>query len=217
MQQLRRAQSTNLGRGCLIAFGLFWTLFSCSFTLIPLLIMATLSGGEYDLSSFIFLGVFALFSLPFDMIGIGMIIVGIRPILAGTRFSQPEITISTTTPCVGETLSFRYYQTLSHSTNVEQIKFKLVFRETATYRSGKNTHTVAQSTVVQEFAYPARQYESGESISVSRELTIPDDAMHTFMGTHNKLRWFIVPEIKMQNWPDYAEEYEITVVPKVRM
>jgi hypothetical protein len=217
MQQLRQAQSTNLGRGCLIAFGLFWTLFSCSFTIIPLLIMATAFGSENDLSSFVFLGIFALFSLPFDLVGIGLIVVGIRPLIAGTRFSQPEITISTTTPRVGETIGFRYYQTLSHSTNVEQIKFKLVFRETATYRSGKHTHTVTQSTVVQEFTYPARQYEPGESINVSRELTIPADAMHTFVGTHNKLRWFIVPEIKIQNWPDYAEEYEIKVVPEVRM
>ena len=217
MQQLKQAQSTNLGRGCIIAFALLWTAFSCLFGVIQLIPAAISFSQDRDPMGLVATGIFALCSFPFIAVGIGMLVFALRPIVAGTRLSKPEITISTTTPRVGDRIDFRYYQTFSRATEVEQIKFTLVFRETARYRRGTNTYTATQNKVVQEFEYPARRYETGESINVSRELTIPDDAMHTFLGTNNKLQWFICPEIKMQNWPDYTEEYEIAVVPEVRM
>ena len=215
MQQLQQAQSTNLGRGCIIVFAVFWLLFSCMFTIIPIVpALLTVSSGDY--SGLLTFGLFSLCSLPFVAVGIGLLVFALRPIVAGTRLSKPEIGVSTTTPRVGDDFAFTYFQTFSRATDVEQIRFTLVFRETARYHRGTNTYTVTENKVVQEFEYPARRYETGEAINVRRDLQIPADAMHTFLGTNNKLQWFVRPEIKMKAWPDFSEEYEITVIPEVR-
>ena len=216
MQRLQQAQATNLGRGCIIVFALFWLTFSCMFGFFPLIPLLFSFGSERDPMDLLFLGVFALCSLPFIAIGIGLLVFALRPIVAGTRLSKPEIGVSTTTPRVGDEFVFTYYQTFSRATDVDQIRFSLIFRETARYQRGTNTYTVTHDNVVKEFEYPGRRYETGESINLRRDLIIPDDAMHTFAAPNNNLQWLVRPEIKMKGWPDFSEEYAITVVPEVR-
>jgi len=157
-----------------------------------------------------------IFILPFIGVGVFLIVIAIRPFIASSRLSKAEITLSTTTPCVGDEVTFTYSQVFKRATEVELIQFKLILRESAHYRRGKNSYTVTHDNVIQDFGYPARRYEESERLNVRRDWIIPDDAMHTFRGTHNKLLWFIQAQIKMKGWPDYVEEYEIEVMPKVR-
>ncbi len=216
MLNLRMTPRTNLGRGCLLGFALLWTLSSC-FMGAMWLGMALLAWTSSERSGFEWFMLFpVIFMLPFIGVGVFLIVTAIRPFIAGTRLSKAEITLSTTTPRVGDEVTFTYSQVFKRATEVELIQFKLILRESAYYRRGKNSHTVTHDNVIQEFTYPARRYEESERLNMRRDWIIPDDAMHTFRGTNNKLLWFIQAQIKMKGWPDYVEEYAIEVAPKVR-
>ncbi|MBI5303727.1 MAG: hypothetical protein HY868_16445 [Chloroflexi bacterium] len=216
MQKLQQSSNQNLGRGCLLVFAIFWTLISC-------VIGAMSAGGAIlawsvsERSGFEWFMLFpVIFSLPFIGVGIFLLTVALRPFIAGTRLEKAEITVSTTTPRIGDEVTLTYSQVFKRATEVESIQFKWLLRETARYRRGTNTYTVTHDKVAQEFSYPARRYEASERLNVRRDLVVPDDAMHTFLATNNKLQWFIQATIKMKGWLDYVEEYEMTVMPEVR-
>jgi len=216
MQKIQQSSRNNLGHGCLLAFALIWTLSSC--------VMGALwAGGALlawtasERSGFEWFMLFpVIFILPFIGVGVFLIVIAARPFLAGARLSKPDITVSTTTPRIGDDVTFTYSQVFKRATEVEQIQFKLLLRESARYRRGTDTYTATHDHVVQQFTYPARRYEESERLNVRRDWLIPADAMHTFRATNNQLLWFIQAQIKMKGWADFIEEYAIEVAPEVR-
>jgi hypothetical protein len=44
-------------------------------------------------------------------------------------------------------------------------------------------------------------------------LQVPADAPSTFYAPDNALHWFIRVHIEIRDWPDWLEEFPITVVP----
>jgi hypothetical protein len=214
MQKLRQSLTTNTARGCIIAFAVVWLAISWRIDAIPLC-FATFTLGDREAAGYFCVWVIrALFSLPSIAIGVGFLVWALRPIVAGVRLSKPVITVSNATPRVGEEVTFTYYQSFKRATDVSRILFQLFFRESARYRRGTDTYTVTHDQVFQQFEYPARRFETGETLNVRRDLLIPADAMHTFVAANNQLRWFVKSEIKMTGWLDFVAEREIQVMPE---
>jgi hypothetical protein len=215
MQKLQQSPAQKYGRGCLGLFALVWTGFSCFSCLVPLAgsLAALATGSVEDVATALLSAVVpALFTLPFLAIGLGLLAFAVWPWIARARVSAPEISVSSTSLRVGEEFSLTYQQTFKSAVEVKRILFQLIFRETATYQRGTDTVTVHHDNAIQEFEIPGRRFEAGETFRDQRRLQIPPEAMHTFIAPRNKLQWMIKAKVEMTGWPDFNEDYPITVL-----
>ena len=216
MQKLQQSPAQAWGRGCLAAFALIWTCSSC----IPLIgsaggILAAFTDPESNLGLVELLAstlLPAVFTLPFLAIGLGLLAFAVWPWIARARVSTPEVSVSNTSLRVGGEFSLTYQQTFKSAIEVKRILFQLIFRETATYQRGTDTVTVHHDNAIQEFEIPGRRFEAGETFRDQRRLQIPPQAMHTFLAPRNKLQWMIKAKVEMAGWPDFNEDYPITVL-----
>src|SRR5687767_15133398 len=103
MQPVAR-RSGGIGGGCLIAFGAIFALAACGVAIVPLpgLMPSLLSGSLPTISDLIPMGGSLLFSAPFVLVGLFVMVLGIRPFIARAKATKPEVALSTTTPAVGE-------------------------------------------------------------------------------------------------------------------
>lgn len=200
MQELKPAPSQRIGRGCLVVFALLWTGFSIFWTL-----MAVQSNG-----GIVFLIVGSLFTL----LGVGMLVGAFWRSIAGAKVAPPKLIVSQTKLRTGESFSIQYHQSFRMASEVLDNRVELVFRESATYTQGTDTHTDTHEVIVDFFEGPIKRYEAGESIQEGSSFEIPLDAMHSFAGQNNKLQWFIRAKVDVQGWPDMVQEYELQVLPE---
>ncbi len=223
MQKLQQAPGSGCTRYALLGFGLFWTGLTCViaapvviFDLIevdrlpvllenPSRLVGVLAGAAGPL---LFVGCFL-------SVGLACIILGLKPLLAGTRIAPPEVGVSNSTLRSGEAFTLTYQQLFKNAVDVEQITLQLVLRESATYRRGTDSVTVVYDHLIQSFETPARRFEAGETFNERRELAIPRGAMHSFEASRNRLRWLIKAKVKLKGWPDFDEEYALRVLPEL--
>jgi hypothetical protein len=217
MQPVAR-RSGGMGGGCLIGFGLIFAVVGCAVLFGPLvgLIPSLLNGGGLpDISVLIGMGGSLLFSVPFILVGLFIMVLGIRPFIARAKVTKPEVALSTTTPAVGEIVNFTYRQTFKSAADAKRLQFQLVLRESATYQQGTDTVTVRHEHVVQEYEEPPRHFQGGEALQQQRQFQVPRQGMHTFSANRNKLDWFIRARVAMAGWPDFEEEYPLMVQPRL--
>lgn len=208
MQTLKQSSQTKFARGCVGLFGLGCTCFTC-FSMAAAVVGALTSGD----SSLILPGLLSLaFSLPFLAIGLALLGWAALPLIAGAKVSRPEVSVSSTTLRVGEPFTLTYQQSFKSGADVGRILMQLIFRERATYRRGTDTVTVTHDWLMQQFETPPRRFEAGETFNDRRTFKIPEDAMHSFAANRNSLQWFIKVTVEMSGWPDFNEEYPITVL-----
>ncbi len=181
-------------------FGAFWTL--CSLTsFVPGLLsqepLAILFG--------------CLFMVP------GLLMLGYASSVyySRARLGRPEVLISNTTLCVGETFSLTLMHTFKRDVQLDKIQVQLVFRETATYQQGTDTRTVTHNEVVEHYELPGGHYRAGHSLQEAYTMQIPADGMHTLNVRRNQLQWFVRVEAAVPKLPDYVDEYELTVLPEL--
>lgn len=218
MQKLQQSPSGAIGKYFLLIFGVLWTGISCCVT-IPVL-----GGVGLSLESFLESGPIAVLSVVgfplaftgcFVVIGLAFIAAGLRPLIAGTKVSKPEVAVSNSTLRSGDEFTLDYQQMFKSGTDVERITIQLILREWARYRRGTDTVTVTHDHVVQAFETPARHFEGGESFNDRRRMAIPLGAMHTFEAMRNKLMWLVKVKVEIKGWPDFEEEYSIRVLPEM--
>jgi hypothetical protein len=166
-------------------------------------------------SGFSFLICFVPTLLPFLAIGGWLVYKLLNPIVAKAKVEPAEVIVSKDTIRVGESFQVTYRQGFKSAADVKKVLIQFVLRETATYRRGTNTYTAVHNHTHFEQTYPARHYESSQRFEDTIALQIPKDSIHTFMASRNKLQWFIHIEIDFAKWPDYAEDFEIKVLPEM--
>ena len=196
MQRLRETGASKAGRGCLVLFALFWTGFSVLWT------YAAWRGGG---------GIFALFGVPFIVIGIALLVSAFWRTIAGIRIGRPELTVSKDMLRPGEKFFARYQQSFRTPIDILESRVELLFRETAIYRRGTDTYTEVHEEVLDFLESPTGHFGAGETARSEGELKIPEAGMHTFSGTNNKLQWFLRIKVNAQGWPDVSDEFELTV------
>jgi hypothetical protein len=90
------------------------------------------------------------------------------------------------------------------------LRVSLEGREEATYQSGKNTATdknvFARLEIADVGVVPAMRSGDGT-------VTVPDNLMHSFTGSHNKIVWAIRVHGEIDHWPDINEDFPIKVLP----
>lgn len=184
--------------GCLLLFGLSWSLFAAVFLFIGL-------GSGQTL--------FAIFGGLFVLIGLAMMLYGGLMMVIRARVGKPEIHISSTTLLVGEAFSMSLMHQFERSVQVEEMVVQLIFRETATYKQGTDTRTVRHEDVVTEFRAPGRHFQAGSMLSESYQFQIPPTAMHTLKVRRNQLEWFVRFQLAIPRLPDFVEQIELDVLP----
>jgi len=153
------------------------------------------------------------FSLAFLAVGLVIVLAGLIPWIAGMRVARPDISLSAGAVRVGEGFTVHYAQTFRRTSEVRDIRLRLILRERATYRHGKSSSTVTYEEVAAEFEFPAKTYEAGEQLSFSRGMEIPRGGMHTFRGHRNRIEWLLRAKVEIAGWPDYLEDFELAVEP----
>jgi hypothetical protein len=217
MQPVTR-RSGGMGGGCLILFGAIFAVVGCGALVGPMLsfIPGVLAGGSVPgISDLLPLAGSLLFSVPFMLVGLFVMILGVRPFIARAKVTAPEVAISNTSPAVGEAINFTYRQTFKGAADAKRLQFQLVLRESATYQQGTDTVTVTHEHLVQEFEEPPRRFQAGEALQQNRQFQVPRQGMHSFSATRNKLEWFIRARVAMAGWPDFEEEYPLAVQPRL--
>jgi hypothetical protein len=152
----------------------------------------------------------------FTAVGLGLIAWGLRPAVARMRLGPPDMSISSTRLRVGEEFSVSYGQTWKRATDVNRVLFQLVLRETVRFTQGTETVTETHDKVVQQFELPGRHFGPGEMIKEHLAFRISEPEMHTFTPSDdNRIQWFVKVSVEMAKWPDFTQEYEITVLPEM--
>ncbi len=192
--------------GCVMVFGLFFTLFSLIF-----LSASWLRGAPWF---------FQLFSLPFLAAGLGMAGTGawkliVKPLLAARTFGPAQASVSPQVLPVGERIEVRYERPVRRNVAIGGLAIKLILRETAQYRRGTNTYTAIHDNVIDQYEIPGRRLTSGETIAEQCVLAVPPDGMHSFTANRNRLTWLVKVDIAVPSEPDTSDEIGITVVPDI--
>ncbi len=206
--------------GCLAFFGLVMMLGGAAALIIPVIAgdIVSFEGGQLRIdpeAGIPILATVVCVGLPLGGIGLLMIGAAVRTMLARARVAPPEVAVSTTTPRVGEIFTLDYRQTYRVSTQVQLIRMSLILRESATYQRGTDTVTVTHDHFVQTYDLPERQMSAGETFQDRRQFQIPPLGMHTFVANRNKLNWFLKVTVTIPGWPDYEEEFSLTVPPVI--
>ena len=182
----------------MVAFAVVWTGFALFWML-----GAGAMGGSW----------FSLFGLPFVAVGIAMLAWALGPSIAGLKIGEPEVTLPTALR-VGEEFTVGLKQTARREVVIENLSIRFLFRESATYRRGTDTYTDTHEEVIQEITCAGKRCAPGDVLTERHTLRVPPDGMHTFVAPNNKLRWLVQLHIALPGWPDFREEYEVTVLPE---
>ncbi len=216
MKTLKPPAESRRMRGCLAVFAVVWLIGSCAsllFVGVPM-VLSVASGAESLSTAAGPLLFTVLFTVPFVLVGAGLLVFSLWPMIVGLRVTRPEVIVSEDAVRPGDTFSFSFRQTFKRAAEMKQASFQLVLRETAIYRRGTDTYTVNHDYVVQRHDLPPRSFQAGEMLSDQRLWQIPADAMHTYVADHNRLRWLILAQVGIGGWPDFKEEYEVQVLPE---
>lgn len=158
---------------------------------------------------------FPLFGAPFVLIGLLLLGFSLAPLMARAKVAAPQALISQHPLRVGEKFTFTFRLRLKQPTEVQRVRLQWVFRETAIYQRGTETYTETYERLVEGEEYPASSVRLGDTLHLERSFQVPVDGMHTFIAPHNKLQWFLKVQAEISRWPDFKEEYEVTVLPEM--
>ncbi len=187
----------------LIVFGGVWNGFVWTM-LIGNMRSALNSGSGFD-------WVFALFLIPFALVGLG--IVGLVIYMGLGLFNpRPVVTVDPGAARLGAPFEVRW-RLNRPSTRVKSLAVVLQGVETATYRQGTDTRT--ETEVFYEATLSERTSTGfrSEAWSGSAEAVVPADQMHTWSASNNGVSWRIKVKGSIPRWPDIDADFELPVVP----
>lgn len=123
---------------------------------------------------------------------------------------RAKIEINSTDFILGDKICLKW-KFDGNTSNISRLDIFLEAIESATYRRGTDTYT---ST---EIFYKKSLIETINSFEIkagSCEILIPENTMHTFVSSNNKVLWFIKLKGQVKNWPDINQEYQVNVGPR---
>src|SRR5512135_3016407 len=152
MKALQISPERRYLRGCVAIFAIVWMIGTC----LPVLagaggLVATLTSGG-DLTELAFPSIIAIvFTIPFFLVGLGLLVWSLWPIVVGMKVTRPEVYASSDAVRPGDSFSFSFRQTFKSAAEMKGATVQLVRRESATYRRGTDTYTVTDEVVAQQF------------------------------------------------------------------
>jgi hypothetical protein len=153
-----------------------------------------------------------LFLVPFVLIGIGALVLTIRQALVA--FGIGPTTVEVSSAAVEPGTRCDAFLSQAGRMSVNALRVLLVCEESATYRQGTNTRTETRRVHEQEL-YRAEGFDiqDGAPHEARFSLQVPDDAMHSFASSHNKITWKLFVHGDIASWPDFERSFPIVVRP----
>jgi hypothetical protein len=152
------------------------------------------------------------FTIPFVLIGVGLIVYFIRQLLVATGVGPTLVEISDHPIRPGK--PYRVFLSQSGRLTIKAMRISLVCEESATYRQGTNTRTESQEVYRRElFCCDAFQIESGIPFETELTLDVPAGAMHSFKAEHNEINWSVAIEGDVAKWPNFKRSFALIVCP----
>jgi len=150
--------------------------------------------------------------------GVLVVQVGVRVFyraIMGVRLSDMALHARTDRLGVGGRIQGELSGRAASQIDVTGITFELVAREWVRYRAGTQTRTQTHEEVLDTVELGGRSMQPGSYLQEPFELHLPPRGMHSFSYLNNKLSWWVRVKISMERWPDFVEEYAITVEPRL--
>jgi hypothetical protein len=160
-----------------------------------------LAGNDTPFIAWIFVGVFGLIGLA--------ILVNVPYQFLALFNPKPILTVTPGSPHLGDRVNVEWAFSRK-SELIQTLQIVVEGREEARYRRGTSTYTDKNTftTIVLVDTQSSMEVARG-----NRSLSIPEDTMHSFEGTNNKIIWTIKMTGSIKNWPDIDEEFPLVVQP----
>jgi hypothetical protein len=153
-------------------------------------------------------GVFTLFMIPFFLVGIAMA-AGSFYAFASLFAPRFDLQLASSDLKPGRSVRLQWRRAGGRG-QPKDLTLLLVGREEATYSQGSSNST-ARSVFHEDVLFETTIPQAMDGGSVS--LKIPDNAVPTFNGAHNRIVWRVCLHAKVPWLPDLRDEREIHVLP----
>jgi hypothetical protein len=150
----------------------------------------------------------SLFLIPFVLIGVGIVLLLVRQILVLAN-PQPTVVYSDSWIYPGSEFEVSWMM----KGKVTRIKTLIIFIEgieTVTYRQGTTTRSESNVFYRDKLVEIEQQDRIAQGFEVAR---IPNNTMHTFDATNNKIQWQVRFEGEIPWWPDLSEKFPLVILP----
>jgi hypothetical protein len=129
---------------------------------------------------------------------------------------QPSLLVSSERAGRGDDIEVHFRQPINRDLLIEKSTIELVAVERVSYKCGTNTCTASHDLIIQT-EHDARQHQltAGQTYEQRVTLTIPRQAMHSFVFTDNSLTWIIRVTMQSSGLSALTETYAIQVTPEV--
>jgi hypothetical protein len=149
-----------------------------------------------------------LFLLPFVAVGLGLIAGVVYQLLALFN-PRPTLELSASVVPLGGTAELRWSFT-GRTSRICEFAVTLRGVEEARYRRGTDTCTDRNTFYEMELI---RTTDVNDITTGQVGFVMPQDTMHSFEATNNKVLWQLDIHGAIQRWPDVKESFPITVTP----
>jgi hypothetical protein len=149
-----------------------------------------------------------IFMIPFVLVGLALLggVVYTALALANPR---PCLTLTPGCPRLGAELRVEW-RLSGRVSRIHHLRIVLRGREEATYQRGTDTVTDKKTFAVYDLVDTSNDWEIGRGVA---SVTVPEDTMHSFEATHNKIVWTLAVKGEIQRWPDVDDAFPITILP----
>jgi len=137
----------------------------------------------------------------------------IRQLLKLTGIGITSIEVSGYPLRPGET--YQVFLSQSARVRLKLLDVTLKCVEEATYNQGTDIRT--EQAVVYEsrlFRQRGMEIKNGEAFSTEFDLTIPDNAIHSFKSRNNRVQWKIEVTAQAKSWPRLSRNFAVSVHPR---
>ena len=150
----------------------------------------------------------SLFLLLFIAVGLGLIAGAVYQFLALFN-PRPTIELSSGAIPLGGAAEVRW-SFVGQAGRIRELAVTLRGVEEARYRRGTDTHTDRNIFYEMELHRTSDPYEIA---SGQVGFVMPQDTMHSFEATNNKIIWSLEIHGDIKGWPDVKESFKINVTP----
>ncbi len=150
----------------------------------------------------------AVFLVPFVLVGLASI-AAIGYFFLALFNPRPVLEMQPSSPRLGESIHVQW-RMRGNGGRINKLNIKLEGREEATYQRGTTTHTDKETFCRMRLKSTEFAVEIAQG---SARTTIPEDTMHSFEGTNNKVVWAVSVKGDIPRWPDVNASFPIQVRP----
>jgi hypothetical protein len=176
-------------------------------------VVSLLRGNTENVFPAIFM---TLFGIPFMAVGFGVAFLMQKRRMAQAKIGQPLVKLSPNPARPGDRVTVQAIFEPRSAITLADGTVRLQGQEEVVSGSGtdRTTHRHDLHSEERPLSLAGRRVEAGETVSVHESFTVPQTAPPTFMADDNRLKWTVTLGIGIDGWPDWEQDYSLTIRPK---